>query len=82
VEAVILILKHATFLRLSSNSSKLALTHAELDYQRANINLTIQRYLKSSSSEHLVEQFAGFIMATDISLFIPPSITTISHQAF
>ncbi|KAH9024480.1 hypothetical protein EDB83DRAFT_1979310 [Lactarius deliciosus] len=64
--AVILILKHATFLRLSSLSPKLALTHAELDYRAANIDVNIQQYLMASSQAHSVELFAAFIMATDI----------------
>ncbi|KAH8985620.1 hypothetical protein EDB86DRAFT_2326817 [Lactarius hatsudake] len=64
--AVILILKHATFLRLESLSPKLALTHAELDYRAANIDVNIQQYLMASSQAHSVELFAAFIMATDI----------------
>ena len=72
-EAVILILKHATSLRLSK-SSESALTCAELDYQEANINSTIEQHLLVCSSEHSVEQFAGFIMATNIGLFILVSV--------
>ncbi|KAI9457261.1 hypothetical protein BJY52DRAFT_1273678 [Lactarius psammicola] len=64
--AVILILKHATFLCLSHLSPQLALTQAELDYREANIDLKIQQYLTISLQEHTVELFAGFIMATDI----------------
>jgi len=63
--AVILILKHATFLQLS-NSPELALTYAELGYQRANIDVIIQQYLTACASEQSVEQFVGFIMGTDI----------------
>jgi hypothetical protein len=81
VEAVILILKHATFLRLSNLSPKSALTHAELDYQEANIDLKIQQYLAASSQEHSVELFAAFIMATDIGLFILSSVYMVSHHA-
>jgi hypothetical protein len=70
VEAVILILKHASFLWLS-NGSESALTLAEADYQKANIDLKIQEYLQASSPEHSVEEFAfKFIMATDIGMFI------------
>lgn len=79
--AVILILKHATFLWLS-NKPESALTLAELDYQKANIDLKIQEYLKAFSSEDFVVQFAGFIKATEIGLFILLSLPTISHQAF
>lgn len=82
IEAVILILKHATFIRLSnlSVSPKVALPLAELDYQRANVDLTVQQHLMASQ-EHSVEIFAAFIMATDIGLSILSSIHIISHQA-
>ena len=76
-KAVILILKHATFLRLS-NSQELAITFAELDYQKANIDVAIQQHLVAHGSKHTVEQFAGFIMSTDIGLFIFLSVTSIS----
>jgi hypothetical protein len=80
VEAVILILKHATLL-LSSINSKAALTQAELDYQASNIDPKIQEYLKVLSSED-VGQFAGFIKANEIGVFILPFVTTISYQTF
>jgi hypothetical protein len=79
VEAVILILKHATSLRLSNHSSKSALTQAELVYQEANIDLKIRQFLKMSSQEHSIQLFAGFIMGIDIGLFIVESVTIISH---
>ena len=66
VEAVILILKHATFLRLSNMSPESALTHAEVDYREANIDSSIRQYLTAPSQEHSDELFAGFIMATDV----------------
>ena len=78
VEVVILILKHATTLRLS-NKVKQALPLAELDYKEANIDLKIQEYLKAFTPEDTVEKFADFIMATNIGLFMHSSITTISH---
>ncbi|KAN0137651.1 hypothetical protein V8E53_004702 [Lactarius tabidus] len=62
--AVILILRHATFLRLS-NKSEAALTQAELDYQESSIELKIQEYLDGFASED-VSQFGGFIKATEI----------------
>ncbi|KAH9016955.1 hypothetical protein EDB85DRAFT_2018127, partial [Lactarius pseudohatsudake] len=66
--AVIIIVKHATSLRLSNLSPKSALTHAELDYREANIDPKIRRHLTASpSQEHFVELFASFIMATDVS---------------
>ncbi|KAH8980220.1 hypothetical protein EDB86DRAFT_573320 [Lactarius hatsudake] len=64
--AVILIFKHATFLRLSNLASESALTCAELDYRNGNIDSFIQKYLTASSQEHSVELFAAFTMATDI----------------
>jgi len=68
--AVIIIFKHATFLKSSQESSyevnKLVLIQAEKDYQAGDIKLKIQQHLEASSQEHTVEQFAHFIMATDI----------------
>lgn len=73
MKAVILILKQSTLLRLSNLSPNLALTHAELCYWERNIDFTIQQHLAALSQEHTVEQFADFIMATDLSWFILPS---------
>jgi hypothetical protein len=80
VEAVILFLKHATYLRLLNQSHESALFHAAVHYQEANIDLKIQQHLAESSQKHSVELFAEFIMATDISLFILPSLEIISHR--
>ena len=66
-QALVLIFKHATVLRLS-NSQELALTNAELDYQKANIDVAIQKHLLAYAPEHSIEQFASFIMGTDIGL--------------
>ena len=74
LEAVIIILKHATFLRLSNSSSRSALRHADLQYQRANIDLKIQEYIATTSPEQSVMQHLSFIMATDIGLFILASV--------
>jgi len=63
--AVTLILKHATLLRLS-NLPNLALSCADLDYQKANIDVAIQQHLIACAPEPSVEQFACFIMGTDI----------------
>ena len=82
VEAVIIIFKHANFLKLSYSSAQSALTHAEMDFWVSKIDLKIQEYLVASSYKHSVKQFAHFIMATDIGLFILASIGIISHQAF
>ncbi|KAH8985924.1 hypothetical protein EDB86DRAFT_3083144 [Lactarius hatsudake] len=65
LQAIILIFKHATFLRLDGLSSESALTQAELDYREANIDLKIRQHLEGSS-ENSVEVSASFLMATDI----------------
>ena len=69
MKAVTLILKHATLLR-TSNLPEAALTNVDLDYQKANIDESIQQYLIAYAFELSVEQFASFIMGTDIGLFI------------
>ena len=51
-------------------SSKSALTKAEQKYQKANIDVIIQEHLTACAAEQSIEQFVGFIMSTDISLFI------------
>ncbi|KAH9018571.1 hypothetical protein EDB84DRAFT_1581506 [Lactarius hengduanensis] len=76
--AVILIFKHATFLRLSNMTSKSALIRAELDYRDANIDSSIQKYLTASSQEHSVELFAAFIIATDIV----PSESSVKNRVY
>ena len=76
VEVVILILKHATILRLSNRPEE-ALILAGQDYQDANIDLKIQEHLKGFTPKDSVEKFADFIMATNIGLFIHSSIMTI-----
>jgi hypothetical protein len=68
VKAVIIILKHASFLLLSNLSAKSALTQAEIDYQAENTALKIQQFLTESPQEHTVEHFAQFIMENDIGL--------------
>ena len=78
VTVVILILKHATTLQLLSTLEE-ALTQAELDYQKANIDLQIQKHLQAFSPKDTVENFAEFVMATNIGLSMHLSITTISH---
>jgi len=80
--AVIIILKHATFLCLSDLSPESALTQAEKDYQKMNMKSTIQQFLTPSSQEQSVEKFAQFIMANEIGLFIFSPIQLVSHQVF
>ena len=82
MKAVTHILKHATFLR-TSNLPEAALTKVDLDYQRANIDGSIQQYLTACTSDVSVEQFTGFIMGTEIGLFILlPFVTSISYCPF
>ena len=82
MKAVTLILKHATLLR-TSNLSRAALTNAELDYQKANIDGSIQQYLTTCASDVSVEQFAGLIMGTEIGLFmLLLSVILISYCPF
>jgi hypothetical protein len=69
VKAVTLILKHATFLR-TSNLPEAALTNVDLDYERENIDESIQQYLTACASGVSIEQFVGFIMSTEIGWFI------------
>ncbi|KAN0134472.1 hypothetical protein V8E53_007618 [Lactarius tabidus] len=64
--AVIIILKHATFLLLSNLSSDSALTQAETDYQAGNIGSEIQQFLRASPQSPSKEQLASFIKANDI----------------
>jgi hypothetical protein len=65
-----------------------ALTNVELDYQKANIDESIKQYLLTThalglSVEQFVEQFAGFIMVTDIGLFtLLPFNTSVSYCPF
>ena len=81
VKAVTLILKHATLLRSSNQPQpEEALTIVDLNYQKANIDESIQQYLMACASVLSVEQFASFIMGTDIGLFILlPLVTSISY---
>jgi hypothetical protein len=69
-EAIILILKHATFSRLSNfSTAETALTQAELDYREAKMDLKVQQHLTASSSEYTAELSAGFILASDFGMF-------------
>ena len=83
VEAVILVLKHATFIHLSKSGLNLdiksSLAHADVHYEEANIDMKIQEFLKTSQAPSVM-QFVDFIMATEIGLFIFTSVKLISHQ--
>jgi hypothetical protein len=80
-KAVTLILKHANLLRLT-HLPEPALTYAELNYQKANIDVAIQQHLMAHPQEHSVEEFAGFIMGTDIGLCILHSVISIFYHPF
>jgi hypothetical protein len=82
VVAVIIILKHATFLHLSNPSQESALTQAERDYQAVNMKSNIQQFLSASPQNHSIEQIASFIKANDIGLYILAPIHMISYQDF
>ena len=82
MKAVTLILKHATLLR-TINPPEMALTNVDMDYKRADIDGSIQQFLTACASDVSVEQFASFIMNTEIGLFIPlPFVTSISYCPF
>ena len=76
--AVTLILKHATFLRLS-HLPQSAITYAEVDYWKANMDVSIQQHLITHGPEHSIEQFTHFIMNNDIGLCILPFVISISY---
>ena len=78
LQAVVVILKHAMFLR-HSNKAESALNLAGSAYQQADIDLKIQSFLNASSLEHSVEEVASFIMTTEIGMFIVAFIILISH---
>ena len=77
VKAVLIILKHATFLRVSMPPDK-ALAQAELDYQQANVDSDIQEHLTAFSTEISVERFASFILATNFGLYFGICLNIIS----
>ena len=81
MKAVILILKHATSLRLSNQPPDLALNQVEQAYQEENMDWNIQQYLRALHQEPSVEQFLAFIMATNIGGFIIASAEIISHHS-
>ena len=82
MKAVTLILKHATLLQ-TSNLPKAALTNVDLEYEKQNIDESIQQYLTAHASHLSEEQFAGFIMGTEIGWFILLLfVTSISYCPF
>ena len=79
VKAVVIILKHATLLRLSNIPTELALTSVELGYQEADIDSKIHEHLMASSQVQDIGIFADFIMATDIGWSLLAYLTFITH---
>jgi hypothetical protein len=75
LKAVTLILKHATLLLTSNLKKEEALINVDLNYQKANIDESIQQCLTACASELSVEQFASFIMGTDIGLLFSLSLS-------
>jgi BarA-like signal transduction histidine kinase len=72
-KAVTLILKHATLLRFS-NLPKAALTYAELDYQKANIDVAIQQHLMAMLQSTLLRNLQALSWALIlVCLFFPLS---------
>ena len=60
-------------------SRETALTNADLDYQEADVDLKIQQRI-ASSQKHSVMLYVGFIMATEIGLFILTFVKKIPHE--
>ena len=75
MKAVTLILKHATLLLTSNLTNEEALINVDLNYQKANIDEFIQQFLAACASELSVEQFASFVMGTDIGLLFSFSLS-------
>ena len=75
MKAVTLILKHATLLQTSNLKIKEVLINVDLNYRKANIDESIQQFLIACASELSVEQFASFIMVTDIGLLYSFSLS-------
>jgi hypothetical protein len=61
-----------------SNEPRAALTQAGVDFQESNIDLKIQEYLEASNFED-VGQFASFIKATEIGVFVLLYVATITY---
>jgi len=67
---IITIFKHATALCASGYSSKAALTQAELDYQKSNVDSIVASYFPASSQEYSAQEFVDFIMNIHVSLLL------------
>ena|SRR6267378_6414465 len=74
-KAVVLILKHATFLRLSMSFGP-ALIQADQDYQKAGVDQKIQQHIAACQG-HSVELDKAFIMAVEIGLSVLVSVHNI-----
>ncbi len=80
LKAIILIFKHATFLRHSLLQGP-ALIQADLDYQKADVDQKIQEYVAASQGPS-AELDKGFIMAIEIGLSILMSVQIVSSIYF
>jgi len=67
LEAVLLILKHATFLRLSLLPEP-ALIQADMDYQKADVDQKVQQHVTTSQGHSELDR--AFIMSIEIGLSI------------
>jgi hypothetical protein len=68
--AIIIILKHATTLRLSRLSVNSALAQAELDYQKLDIGLKIAHHFTAPPQEYSVQNFVDFVMGVSVCLLL------------
>jgi len=68
--AILIILKHATTLRLSELSAKPALVQAESDYQKLTIGLKILQCFSATPQEYSVLNFVDFIMGVSVCLLL------------
>jgi len=68
--AIIIILKHATTLRLSGLLAEPALVQAELDYQKFNIGSKVAQCFTAPPQEYSVSNFVDFIMSVSVCLLL------------
>ena len=67
---IIIILKHATTLRLSGIHPKAALAQAELDYQKLNIGSKITQNFTALPQQYSVLNFVDIIMGVSVCLLL------------
>jgi hypothetical protein len=79
---IIIIFKHATTLCASGYLSKAALTQAELDFQKSNVDSKVASYFTAPPQEYSSQQFVDFIMDVHVGLFFKKIIKIISNKAY